>query len=214
MALAGSRSADHDHPRAAPGRADSGSRACGGARAAWAAGHRLPPRFHERRVEALFLRPDCPFRAVGGRGRPTGAPMASGGGADLRAGEKDLSVPEAGAGHAHDALRDPRCPAGGPHKARAEWAVEHRLYRTGEFDAAAERGRPHSPHVVDDAGSAATPTPSGVVASVLSLRAAAWVAPGAAFSTKSTGRQASTATLPPPDSGDGRRPNESPVERS
>jgi hypothetical protein len=58
-------------------RADPGCGPCGGPRAAWAAGERLPPRLHERRVEPLLLRLDRSFWAMGRRGGPTGAAVAS-----------------------------------------------------------------------------------------------------------------------------------------
>jgi hypothetical protein len=65
-------------------------------------------------------------------------------GADLRAGEKNLPVPEVGAGHARDALRDTRCPAGCAHQARAEWAVEYGLCRAGQEGRCGKTWRPSS----------------------------------------------------------------------
>jgi hypothetical protein len=58
-------------------RADALCGPSGGPRAAWAAGERLPPRLHERRVEPLLLRLDRSFWGMGRRGGPTGAAVAS-----------------------------------------------------------------------------------------------------------------------------------------
>jgi hypothetical protein len=153
-------------------RADPGCRPSGSPRAAWAAGEPLPARLHQRRSEPLLLCADGPFRTVGGQPW-TASPGVAGGGTDLWASQETLSAAATGWGHVQAAVWDA---CGAPLGAAQTWPerkAEYHLCRAPQFDTAADGGGAHSPHVVNHAGSAAAPAPSGVVAGILSLRTAA-----------------------------------------
>jgi len=91
---------------------------------------------------------------------------------DLRASQETLSAATAGGGHVPAALWDAHGATDGPPRTGLEWKAQYRVCRAGQSDAAADGGGAHPPDLVHDAGGATAPTPSGVVAGVLSLRAA------------------------------------------
>src|SRR6266545_3139885 len=188
-------------------RANPGRRPHGGAYPPPATGAWLHPGLHERRVEPVFLCVDSALWSVGRGGGAAGPPMAGRSRVDLRAGQKDLSAPEVGAGQARDALWNACGTARCPHAAWAEWAVEHRLCRAGESDAAAKRGGPHSADMGNHAASTAVAAASRMVAGLLPFRAPARVAPCAARSAHGSGWQTPAAAIPPADPCHGRWPD-------
>ncbi len=92
---------------------------------------------------------------------------------DLRAGQETLSAATAGGGHVRAALWDAHGATDGPPRTGLEWKAQYRVCRAGQSDAAADGGGAHGPDLVHDAGGATAAGASGVVAGVLSLRAAA-----------------------------------------
>src|SRR5262249_41798153 len=78
----------------------------------------------------------------------------------------------AGRGHVHAAVWDARSTPVGPARTGLEGQAHSGLCRAGQSDAAAKRGGPHPPELVDVAGGAAASGASGVVAGLLSLCAA------------------------------------------
>src|SRR5262245_62158462 len=88
------------------------------------------------------------------------------------------------------------------------WQVDPALIR-----ASPKCGRAGAPDLVDAARRAAATGASGVVAGLLSLRASTRVVTAGAEPANRARRQASAPALPPTDTRDGGRSNESPVDR-
>jgi hypothetical protein len=153
-------------------RADAGCGPSGSPRAAWAAGSCLPV-FTSDGLNLYFYALTAHFgqwvEVLGRRKRQW--QVATG----LIYGQvkKREKAPAAGGGYVSATLWDVRSIEGRTHAARAKWAAQYRICRAREFDAAADGGGAEAPDLVDDAGGAAASTPSGVVAGLLSLRAAA-----------------------------------------
>jgi hypothetical protein len=83
-----------------------------------------------------------------------------------------LSASARGGRDLDHALRDTASTSCGTDRARLQWANQHRLCGTGESDPPTEHRRLGAPDMVDGTDDTAALGPSGVVAGLVSLRAA------------------------------------------
>ena len=104
--------------------------------------------------------------------------------------------------------------APGPPQPGTQRATEYGVCGAGQSDDPPKRGRPGAPDLVDGADDAPATSPSGMVAGLLSLRAATCVTPRSAGPGASARRQAPTAAVPATHARDGGRVDEPTLDRA
>ena len=171
----------------------------------------LPPPFHQRWLESVFLCADSPFWTLA-QGWSPRTPVAGGSGLDLRPSEKMLSAAQAGSRDARDAPWDSNSSSGHLARTRPVWTAEHGFHRACESDGASWGSSTSASHL-GHSEACSTPTRShGMVASLLPFCASSCITASGPCAASRTRGQTSGTTLSPTYPGNGRRQNEATMD--